>query len=271
MAEKSFLKYLKEAFYYKTNIPPFGGLPVNIIGLLGFVMLGFGHPGFWLLGLGAETAYLFGASTNQRFRRIVDAKGAVESEKSFVEQWQVLVNQLSPDKKFRLNGMEQKCELILSKHQEAKADEFFLETNREALRQLVWLYLKMLIAKTNLENLDRSGGESEIKRKIEALEQDMKNQTLSVATRESKTATLDILRKRLDNWERRETLSKEIDSDIHRIEEHLDLALENATMAGSPQAVSSNIDLYSKLLDEGIYGDSARTVAELDQSLHLKE
>jgi hypothetical protein len=271
MADRSFLKYLKEAFYFRTNLPPFGSLPVNILALLGFVMLGFGHPGFWLIGLGAETAWLYGASTSQRFRRIVDAEGAVESEKSFVEHWRSLVHQLSPDKRQRLNEIEQKCELIISKYQEAKADEFFLETNRDALRQLVWLYLKMMIARTNLEKLDHSGGESGIRRKIESLGRDIKNESMSDPIRASKMATLEILRKRLENWERRETFLTEIDSDIHRIEEHIDLAVENATMAGSPQAVSSNIDLYSKLLDEGIYGDSARTVAELDQSLHIKE
>ncbi len=70
----------------------------------------------------------------------------------------------------------------------------------------------------------------------------------------------------MENLQRREQSLAEIDSDLTRIEAEVALAVENATLRGQPQAVSSNIDLVSQSLDPGIYGSSEADVADLDQS-----
>jgi len=70
---------------------------------------------------------------------------------------------------------------------------------------------------------------------------------------------------------RAKTSLQEIESDLNRIDAQVDLALENATMQGQPQAISGNIDLFSSALDENFYGESAKTIANLDQTLRQKE
>jgi hypothetical protein len=43
-----YLDYLKAAFYWKVRLGGLGYLPMNILILIGFGILGIGNPGFWL-------------------------------------------------------------------------------------------------------------------------------------------------------------------------------------------------------------------------------
>jgi len=265
------MSYLKQAFFLKLPVPPLGNIPVNIIVLLGFLMLGFGHPGFWLLGLGIEAAFLFGVSTNKRFRRSVDAQKQSLSEQDFAEQWKKLVTQLDYQKQARLQKLQQKCDQIIEKNRETASTEYMADSNEAALRQLSWLYLKLLISQSNLESLGNHSQESDLTKKISQLTNDLKDSAVPNSIRESKTATLTIMQKRLENMTRAKSSLQEIESDLNRIDAQVDLALENATIQGQPQAIAGNIDLFSSALDENFYGESAKTIANLDQSLRQKE
>jgi hypothetical protein len=99
------------------------------------------------------------------------------------------------------------------------------------------------------------------------LEKELASETSSEPVKESKKATLEILQKRIENIDRRETSLNEIDSDLGRIEAQIDLALENATMQGQPQAISANIELFSHVLEDRFYGDAAPTIANLEQTI----
>jgi hypothetical protein len=83
---------------------------------------------------------------------------------------------------------------------------------------------------------------------------------------DSKEGTLRILQQRLANLNRRSESNAEIESDLGRVEAQVDLALENATMQGQAEAISSNVELTSRLLDSSSFGDFSTTVEAGDQA-----
>src|ERR1700761_8203044 len=103
------MRYLREAFWAKMDIPLLGGIPFNVVGLAAFALLGFGEPAFWPLGAGLEAAYLFFLSTNPRFQNVIDAQGQGLVEQSSEAQRAALLSRLNPTQKHRLNALEAKC------------------------------------------------------------------------------------------------------------------------------------------------------------------
>ncbi len=111
---------------------------------------------------------------------------------------------------------------------------------------------------------DTESDERKLRADTELLERDLATAKLSPATRESKSATLQLLRKRVQNCERRRQSLDEIASDLARIEAQVALVLENTSLEGTPTAVSADLDLASRLLDDSYFGASAADIAALD-------
>jgi len=259
-------RYLQAAFWAAPEVAGLGRLPANVLLLAGFAILGFGHPGFWLLGLALEGAYLYALTNSARFRTLVDAQRLHLSESSVEQERQTLVAKLSPEARGRLENLSAKCARVGQLERDAQVEEFLVEANRDALRKLEWLFLKVLIAQQNLRLLDAEGTSRELHRKAEVLRSEVQADRLSRSLRESKAATLRILEQRLANLDRREQSLAEIDSDLTRIEAQIDLAVDNAGMRGKSEAISANIDLVSQMLDDSVYGDSGQSIAALDRT-----
>jgi hypothetical protein len=79
-------------------------------------------------------------------------------------------------------------------------------------------------------------------------------------------ATLAILKERIVNVRRRQESLAEIESDLTRIEAQVDLMVENATIQGKPQTISTDIELATNLAGASLFGDSETMVADLDQA-----
>jgi len=261
------LRYLRAAFWAAPEIRSLGRVPWNALGVVGFAILGFGHAGFWLLGLAGEMTYLYALTMNDRFRRLVDAEEKTIVETSAEAQRQALVSKLAPPARAELAKIEVKCEEILRLYAEVQPEEFVVVgCNREALQKLSWLYLKLLLARQNLQSLDPESTERELRAKIEKIERDLASVSLTPSLRKSKEATRNILLQRLLALDRREQTLEEIASDLLRIEAQIDLAVDHAGMRGKPETISSNIDLVSQLLDDTVYGDSGASIAALEQT-----
>lgn len=263
--------YLKAAFCYKPNIRGLGAIPVNLLALIGFAVLGFGHPGFWLLGLGLEATYLFGLASNSGFQRWVRLQEQRLDNGDEEAERQVLIRYLSREDRERLQSLEERCRRIIELQIVAKAEESVLEANRIALRDLIWVYLKLLVAKQTLHKPESSRVEYSMRREIEALESDLVKSALSDTLRESKEATLGILRKRLRNIERRDQYLAETQSNLKRIEAQIDLALDEAEMQGRPQFISTDIEVAASLLSDLFYGDAEAAIAEIEGGVQAKE
>lgn len=258
-------RYLKAAFLVGADVPALGRVPVNILASAGFFILGFGHPGFWLLGLAAEASILPALAFNKRFQNYVDStERQVTSGNSQVKRT-ALIQSLPPEDRKRIDALDRKCAKVLDVYCNAQAEDFLIETNREALDNLKWVYTKLLIARFHLLTAGTDDTALSLQRKIAALEKDLQNSGETQALRQSKAATLDILRRRLSNIERRGQSLEEVESDLTRVESQVDLILDNAAMQGKPQTISTDLQLASDLVSGGLFGDSESAVADLDR------
>ncbi len=254
-------RYLKEAFLARVNVPGLGHLPLNAMVAAAFAILGFAEPGLWLLGLGVEGALLYGLVSSERFRKVVDARHSESTEKDAEARRAALVRTLPPELQQRLATLTRTCDKVAEVSRQA--DDFVVEANRDALSRLEWVYLKLLVARHNLVS-GAAGPATDLSAKIADLESELKRGDVAGSLRESKTATLAILRERLANIQRRKETLEEIDSDLLRIEAQAELLLENASIQGKPPTLATDIELASSLARENLFGDSGGTIADLD-------
>src|SRR5262245_41888437 len=255
---------IKAAFLLRWPINGLGDVPVNLLVLTVLGILGVANPGFWLAALGLETVYLSTLGTNRRFQRWVDAQDKVLADGSVEQKRRALVEQLDPDGRREMERLNKEIARIVALWLGSQPDAYLLETNQQALRDLQWYYLKLLIARQHLTGPDVDSDAAKVDEDAAVLERDLRDPRLSQAARESKTATLAILRKRAENFGRREQTLKEIASDLERIEAQIKLVFENTTLEGKPPAVATTLDLASQTLDAGFFGSSAADVADLD-------
>ena len=250
-------RYVKSAFLVGVDVPGLGRIPLNALAACGFGLLGFGEHAIWLLGLGVETTIVSSLAFNKRFQNWVDATSFKRSDEQIAEETAALARVLPADSKTRLTRLQAKCEQTIQMYRNLQSDEFefTIETNREALKKLQRTYLKLLVAKQHLMELDSPDAELALKTQILNLETDLKKGNETPSVHESKTATLNILKKRLDNLHRKAETLEEIDSDLMRIEAQVDLVRENAGMQSKPQTISADIELASDLVSGGLLSD----------------
>jgi len=260
------MRYLREAFWAKTEVPYLGAIPFNVVALVAFALLGLGEPAFWPLGAGLEAAYLYLLSTNPRFQKIVDARGKVAVEQSAEARREALLSRLSTTQTHRLGELQAKCQRILQIYQDQQVNEFTVASNTDALKRLEWIFLKLLVAQHYLNDGGTDTNLGDLQCKIRQLEGDLKLTGITRTLRESKEGTLRILQQRLANLNRRAESNAEIESDLGRVEAQVDLALESASMQGQAEVISANVELTSHLLDSSSFGDLSITVDAVDQT-----
>lgn len=260
--------YVKAAFWAGLDVAGLGRIPVNALAVLGFAILGFGHEAFWLLGAGLEAGYLTILATHPRFQRAIDARKKFLASDDTAGGQKELAARLSPDAQRRLASLNGKIARALDAAREAHADPFDLASRREAFGRITWIYLKLLVARHQLQTTQASADVGDLKRRIADLEAAAGSGEATAALRQSRNATLDLLRQRLQNLERCGQTLQEVESDLQRIEAQVDLAVESAGVAdgGGGAATAANLELASEILGEGLdYGDLGSQVAALDQ------
>jgi hypothetical protein len=258
-------RYLKSAFLVGVNIPSLGRVPVNVLAVAAFGILGFAQPAFWFLGLALEAAVVPALAFNPRFQKVVQAESIQLSEGDAEQKRQALVKLLETSAQQRLWTLAKKCNQILDVYRTQQAEGYIIDSNDHALKNLEWVYLKLLVARHHLLN-PTSETEQSLENKIQELENDLKDGEDTEALRQSKTATLNILRKRVGTMRRKQQTLEEIESDLTRIDNQVDLILENATVQGKPQTISADIELASDLLGGSIFGEDESAISDLESS-----
>ena len=258
-------RYIKSAFLVGVDVPALGRVPINLLLTAGFGILGFAEPGFWLAGAAVEGTIVSALAFNPRFQKYVQGLELQEAKDDDGQRRVSLIQTLAPDAKRKVADFAAKCNKVLEVYESQQTEPYLIETNRDALDRLSWTYLKLLVARQHVTSAENSDSERNIENKIKELEGDLAETDQPDSLRESKTATVAILKKRLNNVHRRSQTLEEIDSDCMRLEAQLDLVLENASMQGKPQTISSDIELASDLLGAGIFGDDEQAVSHLDR------
>lgn len=258
-------RYLKSAFLVSVDVPSLGRIPVNVLGAVAFGILGFAQPAFWLLGLAVEAAVIPALAFNPRFQKIVEAQSLQLSQEDAEKQRTALIRLLETSAQQRLWALATKCNQVLDVYRSQQAEDFIIESNDHALKNLEWVYLKLLVARHHLLSPSNETEES-LEKKAGALEKDLADGEETESLRQSKFATLNILRKRITTMRKKQQTLEEIESDLTRIDNQVDLILENATVQNKPQTISADIELASDLLGGSVFGEDESAITALEQT-----
>ncbi len=268
-----FMDYVRAAF----SARPIGMfVPPNWIGLTAFGFLGLLNPGFWIMGLGLECAYLGALATNDRFQRTVRAFQQSEARQTWQERIEELVRQLGSDAQLRYRALEKRCNSILEQQQRAGVVPTGMEAQSEGLGRLLWLYLRLLLTRQAIDRIlleaTGSGGEgARLDERIQKLETQLAGSAVGEELRRSLTGQIDILKQRLQKrCEARDKLAF-LDAELTRLQEQVELIREQAVLSTDPQVVSARIDQITATLDgtsqwireqQQIYGATEDLLAE---------
>ena len=240
------MRYLWHAFFARPDIPLLR-LPWNAIAVIAAGIAGWWDPAIWGVATAGEMIYLFTLASNPGFQQYIKDRQTVELRGDTEEARKRLLSRVGGAARQRYVKLEEKRRRLDTLYRDTANDDLFAESNTEAMQKLTWLYLNLLVAQRNLVVAPASDAR-DLQKQIATCERELASAP-SEATRASKEATLRLLRERLDNIEHKGTALAEIDADLARIETQLDFALEEATLRGRPAAISANVELTSRLLD----------------------
>jgi len=246
----SFSDYVREAFHAR----PIGMfVPPNWVGLGVFGLLGLLNPGFWVMGVGLELAYLGVLATNKRFQRLIDATFLGKTTKGRQEMVNDLVSQLGPEGLKRYRNLEMRCRAILEQQSRGGPIPSGIESQGEGLSRLLWVYLRLQLTRQAIERIVRETEEpredsGRIEERIRALETRLKEADLTEDLRRSLAGQMEILQQRVEKRKEARDKLAFLDAELTRIQEQVELVREQAVLAASPEALSQRIDQITTTL-----------------------
>lgn len=240
------MRYLYRAFFARPDIPLLR-LPWNALAVVAAGIAGFWDPAIWSVATIGEFIYLFTLASNPGFQQHIEALRTVELRGDTEDSRYNLIKRIGGAARQRYVKLEEKRRRLEALYRETAGDDLFFENNRDAMQRLTWLYLNLLVAQRNIVVAPPTDGR-ELQRQIAAYERELPSAPTD-AVRASQQATIRLLRERFANIQHREISLAEIDADLTRIETQLDYALEEASLRGRPTAISANVELTSRLLE----------------------
>ena len=227
---------------------PFGmPIPPNLFGLAAFGLLGaFVNPGFLLLGLGLEVAYLYGLSSSERFRKAVDA--SLQKEDPVDQRYNQQLAQLTP------------LQLARQRQSEARSREIFatlnaspmLATHADSLSQLVWLHLRLLVARQAIANVVATADEESTR--LDAQEAQIVSRLeatdLSPELRRSLEQQKSVIDQRQEAHANAKRRQEHVDAELARIDQQIALIREQALLASDDDQVGASLDALAASFNE---------------------
>jgi hypothetical protein len=245
-----FSDYIREAFHAR----PIGMFVApNWIGIGAFALLGVLNPGFWVMGIGLELAYLGILSNNPRFQRYVNAIAQYKERRSWQERVDQLVTQLGPEGQRRYRELEVRCRAILEQQFRLNAPPSGIDAQGQGLGRLLWVYLRLLLTRQAVDRIVRSATDTQedserLKQRIEEINTRLKDDKMGDELRRSLTGQVEILQQRLQKrGEARDKLAF-LDAELTRIQDQVELVREQAVLAADPEALSQRIDQITTTL-----------------------
>lgn len=242
------LRYLTAAFMVRERVPLLGAVPVNVLAVSAFGVLGFGHPAFWLLGILGETAFIWAMTASPRFRKLVDAHECEATAANSEKQLVAMSGRLNEENLARRAALRRELGAVEHAYGQFAPNDPTARENLNSLRQLESAFVKLLAARQHItETNDRTDGTG-IEGDLAQIEKELLANQLSATARASKEATLELLRKRLNATQRRAETLAEIESDLERIEAQFSLAVESSAIRAKPEELHVDVDLTSRMI-----------------------
>ena len=233
----------------------FAKIPFVGIATAAFLALAVLHSPLWLIGVLASLGFAFALAANPRFRNVVDSRKHEGSTPSLSEYEQIS-SQIKLETLSHLKILERKGKKIIASQRECGTDEFTLDANDDAIRQLLLIYAKILSTRQQLLTEDFQASIDKTQSEIASVQNNLKDNESTESQRTSLSATLQLQQSRLASLKERQQKLDELDSDLRRIEAHFDLSLSQANMRDRPQSIATDIGLASSGLSGGVMTDS---------------
>lgn len=236
--------YLWKAFTAR----PFGmPIPPNFFGLAAFGLLGaFVNPGFWVLGLGLEIGYLYLLSQNTRFRRAIDADAMREDPAD--QRYRQQTSQLT-------QGQQQRQRQI-----EARAREIFatldrspmLATHKDSLQQLVWLHLRLLVAKQAILGVVATADteRERLQEQEDQIDARLTSEEISPELRRSLEQQKSVIDQRQQAHANAERRLEHVEAELARIDQQIALIREQALLASDEEHIGASLDALAASFNE---------------------
>ncbi|RPI76751.1 MAG: hypothetical protein EHM45_11850 [Desulfobacteraceae bacterium] len=246
----SFWDYLKAAFNLKVPVKGLGHLPLNKLALGGLFILGFGHPGFFFLGLAFEIAYLLFLSGNPRFQNLVGGIILSENKKNRFEKQLDTVHLLNEEAKSRYQKLESKCDAILNRSGLPSAASGFQSLQSVELDQLRVIFLKLLYSQQTTKEVLNQVSETVLRADLRRIEDKLSKETEDSAVWRSLKGTLEIQNRRLENLLKAKESLKVTEAELDRIEKQVTLISEETAVRNDPQLLSQRLDGVIRSLED---------------------
>lgn len=237
--ELAYIDYIKAAFFWKTKIPLLGALPLNLFMLIGFGILGFGNPAFWLIGLASETAYLLWLSGNERFQNVVDGLYALKANKPWIERQQALYSSLDRGSQIRFQKLQQLANVIEKSTSDLQLQKTLQEGN---FTQLLYTFLQLLGSRYRIKSILAQVNKSDIEAEIVSIKSRLSTESSDSPLYRSLQGTLDIATRRLENLIKSAESLKVIESELDRIEKQFALLHEEAGISSGASTITEKLD-----------------------------
>jgi len=237
-------RYLWAAF----NARPLGmPLPPNWFGLAAFGLLGaFLSPGFWVLGVGLELAYLALLARHPRFRRLVEA-GDGEADPA-QGRYEALLALLDEQQRARQQRVEGRAREVL----ELLARSPLMASHAASLEQLVWLNLRLLVAGQALSVVvDTAASESaELLEQERQLDQRLAQAELGAELRRSLEQQKQVIDARQLAHAEGVRRKEQVDAELQRIDQQIALIREQTLLATDEEQIGMALNALSASFNE---------------------
>ena len=233
-----------------------GKFPFVGLATAAFLALGIFVSPLWLIGVLPTLGFAFLLAANSRFRSVVDSRRFDQSTlTSSGDEYARICGQIKLETLSHLKILERKGRKVIAAQRESGTDEFTLDANDDAIRQLLLIYAKILLTRQQLLTEDFSSSMEKTQSEIAGIQNNLRDAANTEAERASLSATLQLHQSRLQNLQERQQKREELDSDLRRIEAHFDLSLSQASVRDRPHGISTDIGLASSGLSGGVMVD----------------
>ncbi len=247
--ELGFFDYVKAAFSWRYRVPGMGHLPLNVLALVGFGILGLGHPAFWLLGLAFEAGYLTMMAGDKRFQKLVQGRMLMAERAVWQAKQSNLFENLDRPSRERYQSLAETCQQILKSTQALAAGTAMEDLRTGGLSQMAWMFLKLLYTKIRTKSITEKVKPEELEAEIKRITEQLSKEAEGSAIQRSLQGTLEIQKKRLENLNRAAESLKVIEAELNRIEHQVRLLNEEASMASDPEVLTVRLDGVMQSLD----------------------
>jgi hypothetical protein len=239
------LRYLAAAF----NLRPWGmPIPPNWFILAATLLIGhLAHPGFYLIGLGVEIAYITLLSSSRRFQRLVDSRSATP-ETGWQQERQQILQRLTSDHRSEQQALESLCSQIADRlHRDAASRD-----QVDDLARLCWLHLRLLAALQQVSEVVVTGQQqaNRLMQQAQQLTDRLANETIDPRLRQSLEQQLLVIQQRRHAHEEARQQQAILAAELDRIRQQVALIHERNLLASDEQGASDSINAITASLNE---------------------